>query len=336
MIDVLHICAPNSAFKGLGWNAWHTTEMLRSRGYTAEWCQSPAAEIVYHVLKHAPKVAVIMAVWVPAEELSRLAAACPGTVFVVKNHSGPQFLAQEGKSWKWLLDCGDLNTRMGNVRVGVIREDDVDAMKAMGMPCVLLPNVYSPSELAAAKPRVPAPASSAAMFNVGLFGAFRPLKNAVGMTMAVCGAAAQIRESGGRVTLHVNQRAEMGGNADPDIIAEMCRRSGVALARHAWLDHMEFKSLAAQMDVCMAATYHDTYNYVAADCVTAGCPVVGSPAVNWLPIGQQVNPDCTDDMTRALLRAPGFDTAVQLDALREFDQWACLQLIETFQSLGAC
>ena len=373
MTSILHICAPVSGHKGLGWNAWHTTALLRERGIAADRCESEQREIIYKIKKHRPRVAVIMALWVELAEMARLAEHCPETVFVVKNHSGPQFLAMEGKSWKLWLDCGTLNRTYGNVRIAAIRPEMVDAVAGLGSPCVLLPNVYSPAELADARAALrrggdgrwpmadsrwpitdsranhpgglpssnshlptsvsclPSPHSP---FHIGLFGAMRPLKNAVGMALAIARAAQQLREDGRVTILHVNQRAEMGSGADLSIITEICSRAGVGLMRHDWLDHVDFKRLAAQMDVCVCASFEETYNYVAADCVTAGAPVVGSPSIYWLPAAQQFNPDNTESLCRAILAAPRWPREPQLKALEDFNAWAVERLLETFAELG--
>ena len=356
MTSILHICAPVSGHKGLGWNAWHTTALLHERGIAADRCESEQREIIYKIKKHRPRVAVIMALWVELAEMARLAEHCPETVFVVKNHSGPQFLAMEGKSWKLWLDCGTLNRTYGNVRIAAIRPEMVDAVAGLGSPCVLLPNVYSPAELADARRglgdgsrqmgivkrkrdahsspsicQVPTPHFP---FHIGLFGAMRPLKNAVGMALAIARAAQQLREDGRVTILHVNQRAEMGSGADLSIITEICSRAGVGLMRHDWLDHVDFKRLAAQMDVCVCASFEETYNYVAADCVTAGAPVVGSPSIYWLPAAQQFNPDNTESLCRAILAAPRWPREPQLKALEDFNAWAVERLLETFAELG--
>lgn len=334
MNQVIHICAPNSSFKGLGNNAHHTTTMLREKGISAEWVQSPAAEIVYHVNQHKPTVAVIMAVWVPPAEVARLAAAFPETTFIIKNHSGPQFLAQEGKRWLEFLECGELSRKFSNVKLAVIRPQDVAAMVAMGMPTVCLPNVYSPQELRDAEARPKKQSTRTHSMHVGLFGACRPLKNVVGMAFAATQAAAELKKRGVSMTLHVNQRTELGGACDIEIATDMCKRAGITLEKRAWLDHVEFKQAAASMDVCLTATYHDTYNYVAADVVTAGTPVIGSPAIPWLPAMYQVNPDNTHEIAEAILSAPSWSCLHQLQALQDFDAHASKTLLSTLAEFG--
>ena len=268
MPDILHICATHSGHKGLGWNAWHTTNVLQSRGITAEWVQLDEKDIATAIEQHKPRVAVIMALWVTSATLSRLAIAFPATTFIVKNHSGPQFLSQESRGWQLWLEAADLASLHRNVRIAAIKPELVQAMCAMKARCVELPNVYTESEIEAVNGKPKAAGETDGYFHIGVFGAFRPLKNAVGMA-AACALVAGRRK--GPTVLNINgSRMEMGSNRDLDIITQICIRSGLGLLKHDWLEHEPFKALASRMNVCCCASYHDTYNYVAADCVSAG------------------------------------------------------------------
>ncbi|MCX6907749.1 MAG: hypothetical protein NTY01_06870 [Verrucomicrobia bacterium] len=366
MNSILHICAPASGHKGLGWNAWHTTNVLRAHGISADWVQVQERDIAAVVARECPRVAVVMALWVSTTTLASLAQRFPGTTFVVKNHSGPQFLSQEMRGWKLWLEAADLGASKSNVAIAAIRPDLVDAMRAMGARCVELPNVYSLDEIEDAhaamrtgdgrpktegetedrgpqtgvSPRssVLRPPSSPAEFHIGLFGAFRPLKNVVGMATAAALATQTILNDAAdprAVVVHINgSRVEMGANQDKANVEQICRRAGAGLVAHGWMDHDAFKALAATMDVCLCASFHDTYNYVAADCVTAGAPVVGSPSVYWLPRAQQVNPDSTAALAAAILKAPLWSRLIQLDALEDFNATAVRRLLETLRGLG--
>lgn len=344
MTSVLHICAPASGHKGLGWNAWHTTNVLGAHGIASSWVQVQERDIAAVIAREQPRVAVVMALWVSTATLASLASRFPGTTFIVKNHSGPQFLSQEMRGWKLWLEAADLGASRSNVAIAAIRPELVDAMRAMGARCVELPNVYSLDEIEDAHTllrngsKKSEARSQKSEFNIGIFGAFRPLKNCVGMATAAALATRSILHDGAdprAVVVHINgSRVEMGANQDKANIEQICRRAGMGLVMHSWLDHAAFKSLAGAMDVCLAASFHDTYNYVAADCVTAGAAVVGSPAVFWLPGPQQVNPDSTADIAAAILAAPGWSRAVQLYALENFNATAIRQLLETLRGLG--
>jgi hypothetical protein len=160
------------------------------------------------------------------------------------------------------------------------------------------------------------------------------MKNAIGSALAIAQASKKIKEKGHCVTVHTNQRCEMGSACDLDIVTDILTRSGVGIAKRAWLDHEDFVSLASQMNVCVCASFEETYNYVAADCVTARTPVVGTKAIWWLPPSQQVNPDSTPELSAAIIGAIGSETETQLKSLISHDEVACGKLIETFEGFG--
>lgn len=324
---VLFVSRARTGHKGLGWNAWHSVNALRSIGIAAAAEQVEPAAVSDALRRCRPRVAIIMAFWLSTGEIERLAAEFPEITFVVKNHSGPQFLAQEAKGWESLFAIGDLASRRPNVRVAAIKGECVAALQAMGLPALALPNVYSPDEVAAS----PAPRKLPG-FHVGLFGAYRPLKNAVGMACAVASAA---RRLGAPVTLHVNgTRAEFGAAQDATVIGEICRRAGVGLIHEGWLDHEPFKRLAGSMSVCLQASFSETYNYVAADCVTAGSPVVGSDAIYWLPRPWRVNPDSPEAIAAAILSSRHWDPAAGRRALAQDNARSLAGLTQTLRALG--
>jgi len=274
---------------------------------------------------HRPRVCVLMAFWFPLPLIEELAREYPATVFVVKNHSGPQFLAQEHAGWNTLFGIIDLAKRHPNVRVATIKGECGAALRAMGAKAIELPNVYSPAELALE----PAPEKLPG-FHIGLFGAFRPLKNGVGMAFAAALAARRLDE---KVTLHINgTRMECGAPRDVAIITEICTRTGIEVVRHGWLDHEPFKLLAGSMRVVLAASFSETYNYVAADAVTAGTPVIGSDAIFWLPPAWRVNPDSTEALAQAMVQP--WAIADGLDSLRAYNFVATRRLLATLAELG--
>src|SRR4051812_36717985 len=102
--DVLFIAKTEAGHKGLGWNAWHSCAVLRAEGISAAFEQCRSSDAGAAVARYAPRVAVLMAFWISAAAVEDLAREFPATVFVVKNHSGPQFLAQETPGWRSLFD----------------------------------------------------------------------------------------------------------------------------------------------------------------------------------------------------------------------------------------
>jgi hypothetical protein len=159
-----------------------------------------------------------------------------------------------------------------------------------------------------------------------MFGALRPFKNAIGQTCALAMAAAA---SGRPLVLHVNgTRVEMGSANELAQIRELCQRAGLRLEVHGWLDHAAFVTLAARMHVALQVSFTETFNYVAADCVAAGTPVVGSPAIRFLPATWQVNPDDAEAIATAILDAPNWDVAIGQRALDDWNRWASAKLLQ--------
>ncbi len=289
--------------------------------------QAAPEEIAGLVKTRHPRIVVLMAFWVPIATVENLARKFPGTTFVIKNHSGPQFLAQEKEGWNLLFAVADLAARMPNVRLAAIKSECVASLRALGIDAVELPNVYTPAEIERplAVERLPG-------FHVGLFGAYRALKNAVGTVFALAAAA---RQAGEKVTLHVNgTRSECGAVSDARVIPELCRRAGIGFEHHGWLEHEPFKRLAGSMTIALQPSFSETYNYVAADCVTAGTPVVGSDAIYWLPKAWRVNPDSPAQLATAILAARRWPIAAGLAALRHDNTVALTRLITSLTALG--
>ncbi len=64
----------------------------------------------------------------------------------------------------------------------------------------------------------------------------------------------------------------------------------LTLELHAWLEHDAFLDLVAEMDFCLQVSLSETFCICAADAVAAGVPLVGSPAIRWLPKEAQADP----------------------------------------------
>ena len=55
------------------------------------------------------------------------------------------------------------------------------------------------------------------------------------------------------------------------------------------------------MDAALQVSFTETFNIVAADCVSQGIPTVGSNQIEWLPSSFQVaNPNSADDIAKGL------------------------------------
>jgi hypothetical protein len=321
--------------KGLGVNGSHTAAVLRRAGVRAQdmlFTQERLFERMFEAIeKTRPRAVVLMAFFLDPQAIANIAEAFPRTRIYVKCHSNPQFLAGENHGWQRLLQIADLGAGLPNLGIGCASEDMTRTLQALGVKAVWLPNVY---DLAAAGHARGVRKFNDGALHVGIFGALRPFKNAVGQTCALAMAA---RASARPLVLHTNgTRVEMAVNNDLVNMREICRRSGFRLEVHGWLDYAEFISLAARMHVALQVSFTETFNYVAADCIAAGTPVVGSPAIRFLPDAWKVNPDDTAAMAAAILDAPGWEVGEGRRALETWNQRVVCRLLEELTNGSLC
>jgi hypothetical protein len=334
VLDVLLLGRVYGIHRGLGVNASHTAAVLRGRGVDAQEAlflpdQLPA-KLIETLKQHRPRVAVLMALFLDPRTIAGIAAAFPRTRFYVKCHSNAQFLAGESSGWQRLLQIADVSMGLPNLSIGCASEDMTRTLQALGVKAVSLPNVY---DLAAAEHARGIGKLNSGGVHIGMFGALRPFKNAIGQT---CALAVAKRISGRPLVLHINgTRAEMGGANDLAQMREICQRADLRLEVHGWLAHAEFVTLAAQMHVALQVSFTETFNYVAADCVAAGTPVVGSPAIRFLPAAWKVNPDDAGAIAAAILDAPSWDVAVGQRALEAWNRWAAAKLLDELRPQSA-
>jgi hypothetical protein len=326
-LDVLLLGRDFGIHKGLGVNGNHTASVLQRAGVRAQdmlVAQDKLPGKLFETLeKTQPRAAVLMAFFLDTKTFASVVEAFPDTHFYVKCHSNPQFLAAENSGWQRLLQVADVAARLPNVSIGCASEDMLRALQALGVKSVLLPNVY---DFDASEHVRDIEKFDDGALHVGLFGALRPFKNAVGQTCALVMAA---RASRRPLVLHVNgTRVEMSPTNDLVNMQEICRRACVRLEVHGWLDYAEFVALAARMHLALQVSFTETFNYVAADCVAAGTPVVGSTAIRFLPTAWKVNPDDSEAIATAILDAPTWDVAAGQRALADWNRWAAAKLLQ--------
>ncbi len=305
---------------GLGVTASHGAKTLRRGGIWAEaWACTGAAALLERLRlatrraheRHQPEPShvVVNALWIPTADIEAMANEFPEVVFVLLSHSNFAFLMANPHAIRLLREAVDLQHQRSNVRVaGNSRKFASEATTIWGARVACLPNLYDLSEpMAPPRGRWPGDA-----LRLGLFGAARMLKN--GLTAAA--AAVDLAVTLGVPTeLHVSERDE--GGAIKELTDGV---PNLRVVRTGWLAWPAFRRMAAQMHVVLQPSFTESFNVVAADAVHSGVPVVGSPAIDWLPSRWQANPDDAGDVARvatALLHTPA---AVEdgRDALRTY------------------
>lgn len=86
-----------------------------------------------------------------------------------------------------------------------------------------------------------------------------------------------------------------------DDLVTLAKSLGLECEYVPWLKQSEYLDLIGKrVDVCLQATFTDTFNYTAMDHLGYGIPVVGSPAVRYLPQEWQAQPDDVNSIAKIL------------------------------------
>jgi hypothetical protein len=290
-----HYCRRSSGL----WNSTRfIVEGLQARGVHAEIVEvHDGNDIDREVTQFDPDLVVIEALWMTpakARELLSLQRH-KHRKFYVHMHSGLPFLAQEGIAMEWLSEYPKIG-------VGVIANspETFDAFRAI-LPhdsVTYLPNVYIPES------RDPVRKHEARQrFDIGCFGAIRPMKNQLAQAIA----AIRFSEEHGRsCRFHINgSRIEVGGSPIlKNLIALFEAQPEHRLVQHDWMEPDVFiDRLHEHIDIGMQVSLTETFNVVSADYVTAGLPIVVSSEVPWCSKLNQADPDSIDSMVHVLNRA---------------------------------
>lgn len=269
---------------------------LECLGFKAEVVTvQDANDIDRVVVRKNPDVVFIEALWVPPQKLGEILSLPRhrGRKWVIRNHSKIPFLAGEGIAIEWLQGYRDLGFHNLHISSNSIRGNN--DLEIVGIPSVLLPNVYNPPVPSAC------PLGDSEWVHVGCFGSIRPLKNQLLQAVAAIRYAEREHR---RLAFHVNgDRVERGGESAQKNLRALFRGSRHKLIEHDWMPHGHFIHLVTKMDAGLCVSYSETFCIVAADFVKAGVPVVGSEDIDWLPEHFVANPNDSEDVSDTLGRA---------------------------------
>jgi len=219
--------------------------------------------------------------WVVPEKFEILQKLHPDVTFVVRCHSESPFLAQEGIAMGWTfgylgqgVSVSGNSPRM-NRELRVIAEAAGFDMMNLSKTIPLLPNYYPVGDVQVVNNQF------TGTINVGCFGAIRPMKNHLLQAIA----AIDYAESNNlKLRFHINGgRVEMnGGNPLKNLHALFANLPQHELVEHDWASHEDFLDLIKSMDICLQASFTETFNIVTADAVSQGVPVVVSSEISWV------------------------------------------------------
>lgn len=279
---------------GLLNSASFVQEMLNSNGFDTKLVVvTDNNDIDREVTAYRPTHVIIEALWVVPQKFKILKKLHPTVKWIVRLHSEAPFLANEGIAIDWI------NRYVANgVTVAVnSKRFQKDLRQTLWWEyrknVIYLPNYYPTGHM-----RTVHSERKVSLIKIGCFGAIRPLKNHLAQAMAAIQFANDIDV---RLQFHVNvARLEMkGDNALKNLEALFLHSTGHRLIKHGWLDHPEFLDVVGVMDLCMQVSFSESFNIVAADCISSGVPTVMSKEIPWAKSGT-AHPTDVDGMVKAL------------------------------------
>ena len=275
--------------------------LIEKAGYRIELQQcADANDIDKYVTKWKPRIVVVEALWVTPEKFRELQKLHPNVKWIVRIHSNLPFFATETMGMKWCHDYLDIP----NVFVA---PNNVKFHRSMKMTIgydrpqnriIYLPNNYVTGKELPTKEFDP----ETRVLDVGCFGALRLFKNHCNQATAAVEFA---EKHNFKLRFHINStRAECDGQ---NVLANLRHifepfAGKHQLVEHQWLEHDDFKELAASMDIGTQVSMTETFNIVASDLVDVAVPIVVSKEIDWADPRCFADPSDCESIVEALER----------------------------------
>ena len=280
----------NISHIGLGVAALNNAEYLNSHGTeTTVFPVRHNIDIVRSIKEYADEHkyslthVVISAPWISTRDMRAIVEYFPLIQFVVVSHSNVGFLQADPQGIHLLRDYIELSHKLDNLSVGGNSGRFTNWLtKAYGTYAALLPNMYPTHSHLLQSLIEGVKKEFRDTVKIGSFGAIRPLKN----QLTACAAAILMSKSLDRpVEFHLSAgREEGGGNIVLGAIRQMAQDvPNFEVVLDGWCGWPEFRKTVADMDLLIHPSYTESFNMVSADGISQGIPVVGSPAIAWLP-----------------------------------------------------
>lgn len=258
-----------ACYGGLYHSALFVVQMLRLAGVAAKLVQvCDNNDIDREVAAFRPDIVVIEALWVVPEKFEVLSRLHPEVRWVVRLHSEIPFLAYEGIAMRWISDY----VRHRNVSVACNSHYATrDVESVVGDDAVhYLPNFYPAGTFRFKRPT--------RTWDIGCFGATRPLKNQLLQGLAAIEFARQTNHG---LRFHINVRPEQGGDSVLKNLRALFQETGFQLVEHGWAQREQFLAILSRTDIGMQVSFSETFDITAADTATLGIPLVTSKEVVW-------------------------------------------------------
>lgn len=291
---------------GLYNSAKFVSDMLTESGVEAKMVQVIDNNgIDREVTEFRPTHVIIEALWVVPEKFEVLQKLHPQVKWIVRGHSELPFLANEGIAMDWLhryLDYENVvvafNSKKSvrDIRNLVKTARPYWERQMVNDRVIMLPNFYPHARKNNLGLKTPDQ-----YFDVGCFGAIRPMKNHL---IQAAAAIEYANLMGKTLRFHVNgSRTEQKGDNVLRNLRALFANSKHELVEHGWMSHEDFLAALRGMDMGMQITFSETFNIVAADMVVTGLPIVVSPEILWTSTWCQAVPTDAEDIVLKMMKA---------------------------------
>lgn len=223
-----------------------------------------------------PRMVVIAATSVPAAYQEQLCIEYPDVLWVRRIHSNLAWLFISPTQFQDCLRILELARHHRNLRYTVVSPEDAARLCAGGLDVLAMPNVLAGD--IASEPRTQ-PVSIDAWLRVSAIFAIRLLKHPSGHLLT----GAVLNARGRRTKVYIQ-----GERTDSPAYVESLKRwantLNLRLPVEPYRTHEEFvRWLSETIDIGLQLSATESFNYVAAEHLGLGIPVVASHAVPWCP-----------------------------------------------------
>ncbi len=246
-----------------------------------------------------PDIVVIEAFWVVPEKFDVLKRLHPTVRWFCHLHSNIPFLSHEGIAMEWLF------AYVARDIAFIANSEELQTALKMIIPdeyVIHLPNVYL------GQMRVPRfiefqdEVDDKSAIDIGCFGAVRPFKNHLNQAIAAMRFAEKRKK---RLRFHINASRVEGGGAPQlkNLRALFETNNRADLIEIPWLEPDAFLNyIYGKINLGMQVSFTETFNVVTGDYVTAGVPVVVSPAIPWVSNKCKADPNSVQSIVETIER----------------------------------
>jgi hypothetical protein len=264
---------------GLINSSLHLAMYLEDLGYHVNVVTVVDANGIDKVLfQYKPDMAIIEALWVPADKIKELMEIprYKKIEFVIRVHSDIGFLSAETLSLTYINDYIGLHKKKLTIAPNHKSFTEYLA-NALKHELVYLPNVIHETEYERWNHH-----DNNHIINVGCFGALRLLKNQPYQALCAIKAADILEKI---LHFHITADVHKDTTLNPVVknLEELFKNSPHKLIKHDWKENDDFIELIEKMDLGLQLSYTESFNIVTADFINCNIPIIVGEAIWWMP-----------------------------------------------------